>query len=549
MSCLIGFGRWSPYYYYILVSMLARFIKEDILGLGADIPISNDLRTMITRHPIATLLLGYSSDFIISLIIIIYMFIKNIKKNEEKENLSKQSSLDTENSMDKSDTKNTLIINYNNDVISNEENKKTDSNNKFELIHNDLAEIKIEIIKKNSFKFIIISACLILIKEIFIELIYSTNDIFDYYFLNLIVIALILRFFLKEKIYNHQILAIISVIVISGSFYIGCLFASKNTDKDNKDNINYGFQDKIHLVFILFFCYIFISISFCTGILFQKNLMQFKFVSPSKLLFWKGAIGVFLCIIGLIISTNVPCKNQRRPTHLRPRPSDREHHGPRPGYKRRNDTNNNMTLEVFVCSNVYENETYFDNILSYFAFLSGDLKGRRRNNTNNTKDNNDDDIKDNIIKEVFILLGYFIFHFISELSLILVNKFLTPIHYLITESLYNLIHIPCEMITKYYFMQNNDINEEDIQNDYRIVYNIYSKNETTRILKLIAIFFEFLGYLIYMEIIQLNFCGLNRNVVKSIQERAKIEYRVDNLSESDYNINDFDNDNDESSKS
>ena len=50
-----------------------------------------------------------------------------------------------------------------------------------------------------------------------------------------------------------------------------------------------------------------------------------------------------------------------------------------------------------------------------------------------------------------------------------------------------------------------------------------------------------------MEIIQLNFCGLSKNVAKNIEERAKIEYAVDNFSESDYNINDFDGE--ESNKS
>ena len=62
-----------------------------------------------------------------------------------------------------------------------------------------------------------------------------------------------------------------------------------------------------------------------------------------------------------------------------------------------------------------------------------------------------------------------------------------------------------------------------------------------------ALFFEILGYLIYIEIIQLNFCGLNKNIAKNIQERAKLEYAVGKLDESDYSINNFDND--ESNKS
>ena len=41
--------------------------------------------------------------------------------------------------------------------------------------------------------------------------------------------------------------------------------------------------------------------------------------------------------------------------------------------------------------------------------------------------------------------------------------------------------------------------------------------------EVIALFFEFLGYLIYMEIIQLNFCGFNRDISKNIKKRAKLD--------------------------
>ena len=547
MSCLIGFGRWNPYYYYILISMLTRLIKEDILGVGIDMPIIKDLRLGITHHPIMILLLGYSSDLIISSIMILYMFIKKSKEIEEKENLSRKNSPGADFSIGINYTKDSLNINDDQTKDENKkiENSRTDSNIKFELIHNDLAEMKIEIIKKNSFKFIIISACLILIKEIFIELIYSSNDIFNYYFLNLVVVTLILRFFLKEKIYNHQILAIISVILISGSFLIGCIFVIQKYEKDNDYNLSFNFQNKEYLIFILIIVYIIISISFCTGIILQKNIMQIKFVSYSKILFWKGLIGVSLCIIGLIISSNVECQNHMPPPphHGRSPPGDKNHHGPR--YKKRYNTNDSM-FDVFVCTDLdfYNNKTYFDNFISYFAHFSEDFHKFVLNTTNNNNEN----ITDNIIKEVFVLLGYFILHFISELSLILVNKFLTPIHYLITESLYNLFHIPFEILARHIFLENHkNISKDDIQYDYKKVYNIFSKNDTTLILELIAVFFELLGYLVYMEIIQINFCGLSKNVAKNIQERAKIEYSIDNFSESDYNINDFDND--ESNKS
>ena len=50
-----------------------------------------------------------------------------------------------------------------------------------------------------------------------------------------------------------------------------------------------------------------------------------------------------------------------------------------------------------------------------------------------------------------------------------------------------------------------------------------SQNEISRILKFLAGFFEFIGYMIFMEIIHLNFCGLNRDISKNIEKRAKLE--------------------------
>ena len=36
----------------------------------------------------------------------------------------------------------------------------------------------------------------------------------------------------------------------------------------------------------------------------------------------------------------------------------------------------------------------------------------------------------------------------------------------------------------------------------------------------VSVFFELLGYLIYLEIIQCNFCGFNKDISKNIRERA-----------------------------
>ena len=169
----------------------------------------------MAKHPIMTLLLGFSSDLIISFIFLFYMYYKKYKQqinsNDIEKEVNKTKSFSKNNSL-RINTENTLdTMDFNNDnLLEIEEilNKET----KFELIHTDIAQIRKEIVAKNSKKFIFSSAGLILLKEIFVKLIYSTNDIIDFYFLNLIIIVIILRFFFKEKIYRHQKLAVISVI-------------------------------------------------------------------------------------------------------------------------------------------------------------------------------------------------------------------------------------------------------------------------------------------------------------------------------------------------
>ena len=232
MCSLIGFGRCTYYYFYILISTITKFIKEDILGLGTEHQILLEIK--IKNHPLMILLLGFSSNFIISGLIILYTYYKNDKNmdNYDTDNINTMAILPKEeNENEEKNQKNEgelIEANPINDAEIKE--AKKDNNNrvisfqsslisKYHLIHND--------IKQNSMKFIILSSFLIVFKEILINAIYKSNDIFDYYFLNLIIIAIILRFIFKQKIYRHQIFSIILVSLISGSCLISCIFIKK----------------------------------------------------------------------------------------------------------------------------------------------------------------------------------------------------------------------------------------------------------------------------------------------------------------------------------
>ena len=524
MCSLIGFGHWSPYYYYILIANLARFLKDDILGVGVDYQIIVGLK--IVFHPVMVLLIGYISDFILSLILWKFFDYKKKKKeaeklsslNENEELLTKKSTPDKIFELKDASTSRSQTIN--DDEMRSSSEVKSDNALKYYLIHNDLSS-EVDYVSKSSFIFILLSSSFITIKECVSKVLYSSNDIFDYYFLNLIIIVIILRYFYKRKIYKHHKLAIILVSVISGSCLISCILVSLNYNFEGETkSFSINYSESYHIIFILIFIYIIISIFFCTGIIFQKNLMQKKFISSYKFLFYKGIIGIFFCVIALICTTNIQCAHSEPPP---PIPEDKQSDvpiGPPPDFDNKTEQN----LQLFICRDHYFNESYFDNFYSYF---------------NNT----DPNLPDNTTAEVFILLGYFILNFISDLSIILVNKFLSPYYYLITESFYTLMHIPYQYFTRVSIDDLKNIIEqskkENSEYDLDKLYQSIFQKDGPMLLKFAAALFEFLGYMIYMEVIQLNFCGLNRDLSKNIKKRAKLDAII---SEKDLNDDDEVND-------
>ena len=141
--------------------------------------------------------------------------------------------------------------------------------------------------------------------------------------------------------------------------------------------------------------------------------------------------------------------------------------------------------------------------------------------------NDNETVPNNIAGEVLILIGYFFFNFIANFSLILVNKFLSPYHVLITECFYSLIHYLFQHFispSPEEFDQGGD-NPQNDNNGYEEDKKYFAFFNDWRLIlpEVIALFFEFLGYLIYMEIIQLNFCGFNRDISKNIKKRAKLD--------------------------
>ena len=541
----IGFGGWIYYYYFLIGSSVTKALKDDIFGFGKTFQIFNEL--IISRHKFMILFLNYFSEFFFGLIISLYLIYSekfHIKRKNLYKKLESNSSNTIDDSLNKSREKDNKkkkngehelkIITKNNKKINEDKNEtiqNTINNNlleeddisnltsliekksgeingsnttddsqiipkKYELIHNDLYED----ITESSYKTIFLSSFLLIIYDIIMKWIFSSNDTFDYFFFNILIMTLILKYHYKEKIYSHQTLSLIIILFISGSLFGACLFEDVDFTSENK-TIWEAFNERHYIVFIFIMLSLVSSTCYGYGTIIQKKIMDNKFVYPYKIIFWKGTLGMIISVILIIISTLVPCKEN----HIVNINTSKFLNSNNIYVTNFISTNNsNSSTPLFECVDSYNNNTYFDNFLSY-------IKELNNNTRNNVKS---DSIKNKKYLEIFLYIPiYSILHFLTNILLIFVNKLLSPIHCLIVDSLYRIIH------TFIQTLQNNDIQKDS----EGLFYEFIIQPLSTKILRVLAYFTSLLGYSIYLEIIELKFCGLNKNIRKNIRKRAKLD--------------------------
>ena len=540
----IGFGGWVYYYYFLIGATITKLLKEDIFGFGKSYQILNSL--VISKHKFLILFISYFSEFFFVLIICIYLLYTEKAHSKKKNKYGKMESENQNNISEKNNSnknkkkkkikkkfskqeleiiakenENALNVNLiNDDIISNKMNSSKGQNSndineaniskkvipkRFELIHNDIYDD----IREKSFGIIILSSLLLIINDVIIKWIFSNNEIFDYFFLNILIMTLIFKYHFKEKIYSHQNIALIIILFISGSLFVACLF--EDIDYENK-TIWEAFNENFYMVFIFIIIYFGSSICSCYGTVIQKRIMDYKFVSPYIFIFFKGFLGMIISIIIIIISMSIPCKEN----HIVNLNTENNNMSINLALNLDNITisndyndinfftknlsnsssnnSNNTSPPLFECVDSYNGNTYFDNFFSYYY----KMKNKEE--------------KNEVYLELFLSIPvYCILHFVTNILLIFVNKLLSPIHCLIVDSLYRTLHIPIQTL-----QQINISNKTE-----GIFYEYIIQPLSTRILRVIAYFVSVIGYCIYLEIIELKFCGLNNNIIKNIRKRAK----------------------------
>ena len=579
MTC-IGFGGWIYYYYFLITSSITKLLKDDIIGFGKTFQIFNELE--ISKHKFMILFLNYFSEFFFGIIIYFILKICDLmhnkrkkkyeksesnlskeRKDKDKHNIKKKKSTKQEmkiiskeklNKVGENDSDNDFYLDGLNSKFINDNNESSDislsyfakksleiNNSKsiehsdsyprqYELIHNNLYEE----ITESSYKYIILSSFLLIINDVIMKWIFSLNETFDYFFFNLFIMTLIFKYHFKEKIYSHQMLALVIVLFISGALFVACLFEKTNSEKENK-TVWEAFDGSHYMILVFILIYLFSSTCSCYGIIIQKRIMDNKFIYPYKIIFCKGILGIFISSALIGVSTFVPCKenhivNIKEPKFLN---FNSNIYASEiflfKNNSTENDTQNNTIIgtPLFECIDSYNNNTYFDNCFSYFS------------NLNNITD--DEKEKDKYLELFLYIPAYSILHFITNILIIFVNKLLSPIHCLIVESLYRIIHIFIQTLQKI-----------DTKNEVEgFFYEFILQPFSTRILRFLAYIVSLLGYSIYLEIIELKFCGLNNNIRKNIRKRATSDGRAREKMNSYSKTSSFvteDNEDDENSK-
>ena len=274
-----------------------------------------------------------------------------------------------------------------------------------------------------------------------------------------------MRKYFIVNFYIHHKFAIIFNSSICSTILLTCSFLPTSLSSNNAGNSYQNINKKLGsyfycILFILFF--IILSYIYSFTRVYSKVFMQFKFISPFKIIIIYGIFGFIFCLIAFGISSCIP---------------------------------------------------YQDNIKDYICNMNRIFKEE-----NNYK----------FWVEIFCV--YPLFSFISFMEIyfeILTICYLNPFYILMTNTIYYGI---TEAI---YFLINLD--------------PIYDNKILHFILTELAEIFCLLGLMIYLEILILNFCGLNEKVLVLIMKKGEEEFRKLSFIGTRSIINDDDDDEDDES--
>ena len=294
----------------------------------------------------------------------------------------------------------------------------------------------------------------------------------DFWMFELIILALLNKLvFYNNKIYRHQILAIIMTIfpAVFKLSSIRISFLDNTNDKDNytgKLPIYYRENPYFRIPIGILIYILLISLRSCVNLI-LKWYMDLKYISHNQILTVYGGIGTIVYGIIILKTTFFACKSKSYDS----------------GSNNYDYCDYLAKVQKICNKNI---DYYYDNFKIYFETLL------------------DLNVKDRLWELSIIVAGFIIFFYIKYLSLLV-------IHYL--NPVYIIFSIPFRfLVQKFASLVWSLFNHKYVTKDK---YKFYKLGLDT-----LGDIFSFFGFLIYLGILVLDFCNLDFDIIPNIMKRG-----------------------------
>ena len=394
-----------------------------------------------------------------------------------------------------------IISKYKNKKVSERPNNELIVNNQNGLIYNENYE---NINSTYSPIFVLFIIFLYILDEQALTTfkIYFKNC--DFWMIELYILSYLNAKMFKIKIYSHQLLAILIDIIpiILKGVILGFSFLDEKNhwDDDNHDNYKYDINDPSNnklksllvlywplLIFVLVLYFLMATLRSYVLISIKK-FMDLKYISLNKILILYSLTGIIFCSLFATFTTFFSCGKNLK-------------------------INNKRFLNDYQCKIKDDNYKYIDNFKVYF---------------NNFKNASSTEFTNEMMFLPFAGTSFFFYKYFTILTV----KELTPLHKVF---IYPIQYFFQKLIISYKLIANSS---------QKLIVEQY-------FIDMVSDVVAFLGFLIYLEIIELNFCRLNFNIRKNIIKRGNKSANLLNESEEssgNSSINDGNDEDDSSSK-
>ena len=329
-------------------------------------------------------------------------------------------------------------------------------------------------------KFLYFIIFLWIIEEHLIELFSVLKDL-DFWMIEIIILSYLYSRMFKEQIYlHHKLIMIVNLLPIILKVF-SITFSFKDIYNKERDDYEYRYPPEyehtklknlyVRFVFlipvgILIYLILITLRSYVNSNL--KVFMDKKNIDAFKLLLIYGSLGTVISFITCLNTTFVDCGNK-----------------------------NEKDIYAYFCKVQYNDKKYFDSFIAYYHSFK----------------ENKQSILNEIIKNTIATLSFFIQKYCS----IKIFERFNPIYLIFSFPVYYFIQKIILIIT-------TAIKENSFFSKDHINYITYKFS-----LDISGDIFSIIGFLVYLEIIELHFCHLEFNLRRYIMERAKLKEKENEI--------------------